>query len=94
MPQTGVKHEFFTLFAAKVLKIFGIPRKHLLWITLCIDLFQRVILFAPACKQTVISIIFIQLITISLMYLIIDDILHGVDIHGDRGLFQLSTATR
>lgn len=61
MPQTGVKHEFFTPFAAKVLKIFWIFRKHALWITLCIDLFPHVIQIEPACKQRVIYIVFMHL---------------------------------
>lgn len=42
MPQTEVKHEFFTIIAAKDLQILWISRKKHLWISLCIDLFRRV----------------------------------------------------
>ena len=59
MPQTGVKLEFFPPFAAKLLKIVGICRNYILWITLCIEFFQRVIQLDLIYHKIVISINFI-----------------------------------
>lgn len=61
MPQTALKHEFFTLIAGKDLLILWIARKIILWISLCIVLFCGMNAAYPAHNVTIFILFFILL---------------------------------
>lgn len=61
MPQTELKHEFFAIIGLKLLLILGIARNVFLWISLCIDLFHRIIPGQADFNVTILTIFFMML---------------------------------